>query len=391
MAYTELVVTMPSKSEIRQNIIQQAKCIVVKVGTRVITSDTGILDHARIDSLSAQLCHIADSGRQTLLVSSGAVGAGVSKLALAERPSGLAQLQAVAAIGQTDLIQSYETAFAKRGRHAAQVLLTATDLRRRGGYLNVRNSLNQIHSFGAIAIINENDSVAVSELMTTFGDNDRLASQVAGLLSEALLIVLSDVDGLYDGPPDSEKSKKLDTVTQIDDSILAMAQTHKSNQSRGGMESKLRAAKTATSHGHPTIIAPGRDDRVLDKIMDGEIVGTLFLPPERSIKGRKRWIGSSAEVNGSITIDAGAESAITRRGSSLLAIGILKLTGSFTEGSVIAILDQTGKELARGLSNYPSSEIKKIMGLPSEQISEVLGHRPYECVIHRDNLVLLQD
>ena len=382
---------MTPPSEIRRQVIHQSKCVVVKVGTRVITTNSGILDRDRIDCLSYQLCKIADTGRQTLLVSSGAVGAGVAKLRLPERPSGLAQLQAVAAIGQTDLIQAYEVSLGRLGRHAAQVLLTAADLRRRGGYLNVRNSLNQIHSFGAIAIINENDSVAVSELMTTFGDNDRLASQVAGLLPEALLVILSDVDGLYDGPPLSEGSKRLDIVPQINDNILSMAQTHNSKMSRGGMESKLQAAKIATSYGHPTIIAPGRDNQVLEKILAGESVGTLFLPPERSLKGRKRWIGSAAGTDGSIVIDGGAESAICQKGGSLLAIGILELKGSFTRGSVVSIHDQNGTELARGLTNYPSSEIKKIMGIPSEQISEKLGHRPYECVVHRDNLVLLND
>ena len=382
---------MPPKSEIRQHVIDQTKSIVVKVGTRVLTDHDGLLDHHRIDQLSPQLCRIADSGRQTLLVSSGAVGAGIAKLGLSERPSGLAELQAVAAIGQTDLIQAYETAFAKFGRHAAQVLLTASDLRRRGGYLNVRNSLNQIHNHGAIAIINENDSVAVAELMTTFGDNDRLASQVAGLLSEAMLVILSDVDGLYNGPPSAPESTLLETVSQIDDRILSMAQVHQNNQSRGGMASKLQAAKTATSHGHPTIIAPGNDDQILDKILQGETVGTLFLPPERSIRGRRRWIGSAAGTAGTLSIDSGASTAVRDRGGSLLAIGIVGLKGSFPRGSVVSIVDNTGVEIGRGLSNYPSVEIKKIMGLPSDQISEILGHRPYESVIHRDNLVLCQD
>ncbi len=372
-------------------MIDQAKSVVVKVGTRVITSEQGQLDRDRIECLAAQLCRIADSGRQPLMVSSGAVGAGAGKLGLSVRPTGLAQLQAVAAIGQTDLIRAYEVALSKMGWQAAQVLLTATDLRRRGGYLNVRNALSQINHLGAIAIINENDSVAVSELMTSFGDNDRLASQVAGLLPEAMLVILSDVDGLYDGPPSSPNSTLLDVVPKIDDQILSMAQTHQNDQSRGGMASKLQAAKTATSHGHPTIIAPGRDDKVLDKILAGETIGTLFLPPKRSIRGRKRWISSSAGITGSLIIDAGAISAVSENGGSLLAIGIVGLKGSFSKGSVVSIEDSEGNEIARGLSNYPSSEIKKIMGLTSELISNVLGHRPYECVIHRDNLVLSRD
>lgn len=384
-----MVTPSPSPTETRRLVIEHTRSVVVKVGTRVITTEEGQLDRRRIDLLSAQLCRIADSGRQTLMVSSGAVGAGLGKLGLAERPSGLAQLQAIAAVGQTDLIQAYESSLSKMGRHAAQVLLTAADLRRRSGYLNVRNALTQIHAFGAIAIINENDSVAVSELMTTFGDNDRLASQVAGLLSDAILIILSDVDGLYDGAPSDPGSKRLEIVDQIDDKILSMAQIHKSSRSKGGMASKLAAAKVATSHGHPTIIAPGRDDQVLDKIFAGEGIGTLFLPPERSIRGRRRWIGTAATVSGSLVLDPGATKAVCQAGSSLLAIGIQAVHGTFQRGSVVSLVDPDGREIARGLSNYPSSEVAKILRQPSDKISEILGHRPYECVVHRNNLVLL--
>ncbi len=234
-----------SATETRRAVIEQTRSVVVKVGTRVITTDNGQLDRRRIDLLSAQLCRIADTGRQTLMVSSGAVGAGLGKLGLENRPSGLAQLQAIAAVGQTDLIQAYETSLSKLGRHAAQVLLTAADLRRRSGYLNVRNALTQIHSYGAIAIINENDSVAVSELMTTFGDNDRLASLVAGLLSDAMLIILSDVDGLYDGPPSDPASKRLEMVETIDDRILGdgtgppeFAKQRRDGQQVGGCEGR---------------------------------------------------------------------------------------------------------------------------------------------------------
>lgn len=379
----------PAPSVTRRAVIEQIRSVVVKVGTRVITTEQGQLDRRRIDLLSEQLCRIADGGRQTLMVSSGAVGAGLGKLGLADRPSGLAQLQAIAAVGQTDLIQAYEASLSNMGRHAAQVLLTAADLRRRSGYLNVRNALTQIHGYGAIAIINENDSVAVSELMTTFGDNDRLASQVAGLLSDAMLIILSDVDGLYDGPPSDPASKRIELVETIDDRILAMAQSHQSSRSKGGMASKLAAAKVAALHGQPTIIAPGRDDQVLDKIFAGEPIGTLFLPPGRSIRGRRRWIGSAARVSGSLVLDQGAANALCNSGSSLLAIGIRSVSGSFQRGSVVAIFDPSGEEIARGLCNYPSSEMEKIIGQPSDKISEILGHRPYECVVHRNNLVLL--
>lgn len=377
-----------SAAQARISVIDGARSVVVKVGTRVLTTAQGKLDRHRIEVLSAQLCRIADSGRQVILVSSGAVGAGVGKLELDLRPTGLAQLQAVAAIGQTDLIQAYESSFAAKGRHAAQVLLTATDLRRRSGYLHVRNALTQIHGYGSIAIVNENDSVAVSELMTTFGDNDRLAAQVAGLLGDALLIILSDIDGLYDGSPSAADSKRLDLVDVIDDSILAMAQDHRAIDSKGGMASKLDAAQVATSHGNPTIIASGHDDEVLDKIFDKQVVGTLFLAPEKSIRGRRRWIGGAARVEGKLHLDTGATKAVCKNGSSLLAIGITEVEGSFKQGSVVSIVDPDGNEIARGLSNYPSKEVEKIVGQASDQIGDILGHRPYESVVHRDNLVL---
>jgi glutamate 5-kinase len=383
--------TPSSSAETRRAVIENARCVVVKIGTRVLTTDQGKLDRRRIDLLAAQLGRIADTGRQTLMVSSGAVGAGIGKLGLDQRPQGLAQLQAIAAIGQTDLIQAYESSLSAIGRHAAQVLLTAEDLRRRSGYLNVRNALSQIHAYGAIAIINENDSVAVSELMTTFGDNDRLAAQVTGLLTDAMLIILSDIDGLYDGLPSDPNSKQIAVVDVIDDKIMAMAQDHQDAHSKGGMASKLEAAQIATSHGHPTIIAAGRDDQVLDKIFSEVPIGTLFLPPAKSIRGRRRWIGSAARVSGSMLLDAGAAEAVCKKGSSLLAIGVTKVNGSFQRGSVVSLHDPSGQEIARGLCNYPSSEVEKICGQTSDKISEILGHRPYENVVHRDNLVLMAD
>lgn len=378
----------PTTKALRRAAIERARSVVVKVGTRVITTPDGKLDRHRIDLLSAQLCRIADTGRQTVMVSSGAVGAGMGKLGLKQRPAGLAQLQAVAAIGQTDLMQAYQASLAKMSRHASQVLLTAEDLRRRSGYLNVRNALIQIHAYNAIAIVNENDSVAVSELMTTFGDNDRLAAQVAGLLPDAMLIILSDIDGLYDGPPDHPDSKRIELVETIDDSTMALAQDQQSTHSKGGMSSKLEAAQVATSHGQTTIIAPGRDDQVLDKIFSDVPIGTLFIPPEKSIRGRRRWISSAARVSGSLTLDQGAVDAVCNQGRSLLAIGITDSSGAYQQGSVVSIHNTTGQEIARGLTNYPSSDVDKIIGQPSECISEILGHRPYENVVHRDNLVL---
>ncbi|WP_339938977.1 glutamate 5-kinase [Novipirellula sp.] len=375
----------------RKSAIQRARSVVVKVGTRVLTTPNGKLDRDRIEKLSAQLCRIADTGRQTVMVSSGAVGAGVGKLGLTTRPKVVSQLQAVAAIGQTDLIQAYESSIAARGRHAAQVLLTASDLRRRSAYLHVRNALSRIHEYGAIAIVNENDSVAVRELTTTFGDNDRLAARVAGLLTDTLLIILSDIDGLYDGPPNDPDSKRIELVPRIDDSILGLAKDKLSNVSKGGMTSKLEAAKIAASHGHTAIIAPGHDDTVLDKIFACENVGTLFLPTEKTIKGRRRWIGGSAKVEGILHLDAGAAKAVWENGKSLLPVGVKSIKGTFKRGAVVALHDPAGNEIARGLCNYRSTELEKILGKPSDQIGELIGHCPYENVIHRDNLVLTRN
>lgn len=381
-------VTESDSLRLRREAIDGARCVVVKVGTRVLTDPQGKLDLRRIRCLSAGLCKIADSGRQTIMVSSGAVGAGMGKLGLEKRPTDLAQLQAVAAIGQTDLIQAYEKALSTGGRHAAQVLLTRSDLRRRDGYLHVRNALAQIHELGAVAVVNENDSVAVAELMTTFGDNDRLAAQVAGLLEPALLVILSDVDGLYDGPPDDPASKRIDVVESLDGDVMSLAQDHRSTLSKGGMASKLSAAQMATSHGHSVIIGPGHDDDVLEKVLRAEPVGTLFLSNERTLRGRRRWISGAAEVEGRLIVDDGAAKALRNNGRSLLAIGIQSVEGDFQAGAVVAIQDRNGNEVARGLCNYPSREVDRIKGKISDMIGGILGHRPYDSVVHRDNMTL---
>lgn len=378
----------PDSLQLRREAIDSVASVVVKVGTRVLTDSGGKLDRRRIECLADGLCRIADSGRQTIMVSSGAVGAGMGKLGLNERPSDVGQLQAVAAIGQTDLIQAYEVALAKQGRHAAQVLLTRNDVRRRDGYLHVRNALSRIAEIGAIAVINENDSVAVAELMTTFGDNDRLAAQVAGLMDDCLLVILSDVDGLYDGPPGAPDSIKVSLIRSLDRNVFALAKDRSNSLSKGGMGSKLSAAALATSYGHSVIIGPGRDDAVLEKILQGDDIGTLFLPNKRSLRGRRRWISASAEVEGELLIDEGAVHALRHDGGSLLAIGIHEVLGQFDAGAVVAIKSINGEEVARGLCNYPSRELDRIKGKISDMITGILGHRPYESVVHRDNMTV---
>lgn len=366
-----------------------AKTFVVKVGTRVLTDSSGRIDLHRIKSLAEGLNAIADSGRRAVLVSSGAVAAGVAKLNLPHRPTNLAALQAVAAVGQTDLIRIYERYLAAGGRHAAQVLLTAADLRRRSGYLNVRNTLAKIHDLRCIPVINENDSVAVAELMTTFGDNDSLAAAVDGLYNDSVLVILSDVAGLYDGPPTSERAKVIDVVQGVTDAIRSLAQPHDSRTSRGGMISKIEAAAKANSHGHAAIIAPGTDDRVLQKILAGQSVGTLFRPDRQPIRGRRRWIRAEAEVAGRLVVDRGAVAALTDTGASLLAVGMTAVIGNFRRGDVVDVVDDRNKIVAKGLVNYPSAEAAKLCGHQAHEIESILGHRPDEAVVHRDNLVLV--
>ena len=375
---------------LRQELAASATTIVVKVGTRVLTKADGTLNDERIAQLAEELNSIKEAGRHPVLVSSGAVGAGLSQLGLKQRPTDLAQLQAVAAVGQTKLIEAYDRTFRKHGRHAAQVLLTAEDLHDRQRYLNVRNTLLMLLEFGAVPVINENDTVAVDELMTTFGDNDRLAAMVTNLLRAPLLVILSDVGGLYDGDPSLPTSTVLHTVPRIDETVEGLVRDKLTGLSKGGMASKLRAARMVTSAGESVIIASGRDTQVLSRILSGELVGTLFPSQGKSLSPKKRWIGFSAQQpRGRVVLDLGARRAIVEQGRSLLAIGITALEGTFDKGDVVAVAGPDGKELARGLTNYSAQDLSKIKGLKSDRIAEVLGHRPYEEVIHRDNLVLI--
>ena len=374
---------------LRQEIAATAHTVVVKVGTRVLTLPDGTLDRQRIDQLALELHEARQGGRRIVLVSSGAVGAGMSELGLASRPRDLAQLQAVAAVGQTRLIEAYDRTLRQHGSHAAQVLLTADDLDHRGRYLNVRNTLLSLMQFGALPIINENDTVAVEELMASFGDNDRLAALITNLLRAPLLVIFSDVDGLYDGDPSDSASRLIPTVRRLDATVLAHARDHQTGLSRGGMATKLEAARIATAAGENVIIASGRRPGLLRQILDGQPVGTLVLAQGKSISPRKRWIGFSAQPCGRLFLDEGAARAIVADGRSLLAIGITRAEGEFRKGDVVRLCHPDGRELARGLSNYASTELVRIKGLRSDQFEATLGHCPYEEVIHRDNLTVL--
>ena len=373
---------------LRQEIALAATTIVVKVGTRTLTLPDGSLDEARIEQLSTQLHLLMETGRRVVLVSSGAVASGMGRLGLTERPKDLAKLQAVAAVGQSYLVQTYDRVFRALGRQAAQVLLTADDLDERARYLNVRNTLLSLLEFGAVPIINENDTVSTEELQTTFGDNDRLAAMVTNLIRAPLLVLLSDVQGLYDGDPRAEGSKLISTVMKIDDGIYSLVRDQKTGLSKGGMASKLNAARAATLSGENVIITSGKDFSVLSRIVAGESVGTLFLAQGQAITSWKRWIGFTAQPRGVLVLDDGARTAVEKGGKSLLAIGIVDVQGDFTKGDVVAVRDRAGVEFARGLSNYSAAEVLRIKGMKTEAFAAALGHFPYQEVVHRDNMAV---
>ncbi|GIW79498.1 MAG: glutamate 5-kinase [Gemmatales bacterium] len=373
---------------VRQEVIALAHTIVIKVGTNVLTDARGRLDEGRLYSLADEVQRVRQTGRKVLLVSSGAVGAGVGKLGLGRRPSDLRHLQACAAVGQGFLMHAYEQCFSRYGTHAAQILLTAGDFDNRSRYLNVRNTILTLFEWNCIPIINENDTVSVQEIR--FGDNDRLAALVTNLLQAPLLIILTVVDGLYTcDPRNDQRAELIRTVTRLDANIMNMAGLGKSILGTGGMVSKLRAARIATAAGESVIVANGVRPGVIDAIFAAEPEGTLFLPQGNTLAARKRWLGYTALPKGSLHVDAGARTAVVEHGRSLLAIGITEVHGSFSKGDVVALCGPDGSEFARGLTNYSAHDLARIRGLRTEQIAETLGVVPYEEVVHRDNLALL--
>jgi len=373
---------------LRQEIAAEATTIVVKVGTRVLTDAAGRLEQSQIANLADQMHGIISTGRKVVLVSSGAVASGMGRLGLTKRPTDLAHLQAIAAIGQSLLVEAYERELSSRGYHAAQILLTADDLNHRTRYLNARNTLLTLLELGAVPIINENDTVAVEELQTTFGDNDRLAAMVTNLIRAPLLVLLSDVEGLYNGDPHQPESRVIPTVTKLDRSVFDLVRDRATGLSKGGMASKLEAARMATAAGGNVIIARGKTPNVLLRIIGGELLGTLFLAQGRAVAARKRWIGFTAAPKGKLIIDAGATRAVEVLGRSLLPAGIVAVEGRFRKGDVVSVHDTSGREIARGLVNYDHEETARIKGLHSKRIAEALGYSPYQEVIHRNNMVV---
>jgi glutamate 5-kinase len=386
LPYRNRIEIMPDL--LRQEIAAAASTWIIKVGTRVLTTEEGLLNQARVASLAEEIHQLMQAGRKICLVSSGAVGAGMGRLGLKKRPSDLSQLQAVAAVGQTALVEAYDRSLRAHQRHAAQILLTADDLNNRTRYLNIRNTIVALLECGAVPIINENDTVSTEELQTTFGDNDRLAAMVTNLIRAPLLVLLSDVEGLFDGDPADPKSQVIATVPRLDESVWSLVRDKATGLSKGGMASKLEAARIATTAGENVIIAGGKQPGNLRRILEGEVVGTLFVAQGQAVASWKRWIGFTARPQGYLIVDAGARKAIEAQGKSLLAIGLVGVEGAFQKGEVVALRDAAGAEFARGLSNYSADDLVKIKGMKTEQIAGALGQRPHDEVIHRDNMAV---
>ena len=373
----------------RHRLLAEPGTVVVKVGTNVLANAEGVLDRDRIASLAHQLHAVRERGWRVVLVSSGAIGAGVGKLNLGKRPTDLPHLQACAAIGQTALMQIYQECFAPHGILPAQILLTGGDFDNRARYLNVRNTILTLFEYQCLPIINENDTVSVAEIK--FGDNDQLAAMVANLMQAKLLILLTNVDGLYSADPGIDPTATLlETVPAIDRSVTELAGATKSQLGTGGMRSKLKATRLATSAGGAVIMANGATDGILEAVFRGQSVGTLFLPQSDGVPAWKRWIGLTARPKGLLLIDAGAQNAVLQLGKSLLPVGVREVVGEFGKGDLVSICDATGAEIGRGLSNYSAVDAARLAGLNTQQIAELLGKVAYPELVHRDNLAVMK-
>ena len=370
----------------RREILAHAKKILIKVGSSVLTGSDG-LDLKIIDSLVQDMSNLANQGYSIVLVTSGAIISGKYRMKITEKLKSIPEKQAAAAIGQGRLMRVYSKSFEKNGHYVAQILLTLSDLTDRQRYLNIRNTLSTLMEWGAIPIINENDSVAVDEIK--FGDNDNLAAMIANIIEADLFINLTSTDGLYDcNPMLSKKAKLIRIVSEFSDEIEAAATEEASSAGTGGMKSKFQAAKKVTAIGIPCIIAPGKKEKVLTDIMEGKEIGTLFLPMANRLNSKKYWIAFTLRPRGKLIIDDGAKKALLEKGKSLLPSGIIDVEGNFDPGDPVICVGRDGIIIAKGLVNFNSPDINKIKGLKTTQIKQVLGHKDYDEVIHRDNLAL---
>lgn len=373
--------------EIIRKKFQRANSIVVKIGSSTLTDKDGQFNTVKIKDLVGQLTDIHNQGKNVVLVSSGAIGAGMGKLGLCKRPKTIPEKQACAAVGQGILMHGYEKVFDEHGKVVAQVLLTREDISNRQRFLNARNALHSLLQLKAIPIINENDTVAVEEIR--FGENDTLSALVASLIEADLLIILSDIDGLYTGNPRDDKNATLIyDVPEITPKIKAIAGGAGSDIGTGGMLTKIQAGKIAVKSGVAMVIANGSEDQVIGRILSGEKLGTLFYPQEKSLHSKKKWIAFGSAVQGRIFVDRGARKAVAENGKSLLPGGITYIEGRFKTGNTVSIMDESGKEFARGIVNYSSKEVEIIKGRKTTEIEEILGYKDYDEVVHRNNLVL---
>lgn len=368
--------------------LQAARRIVVKVGTSTLTHPNGKLNFSRIEGLVRELADAVNSGKQILLVSSGAVGAGMDRLGWREKPKTMPEKQAAAAVGQGILMHTYEKLFGEYGQIVAQVLLTREDSVNRRRYTNSRNTLLKLLEIGVIPIINENDAVSIDELK--IGDNDTLSASVAAIVDADVLIILSDVAGVYSANPQTDPTARLlPEIGDVTPEIEAMCGGAGTVRGTGGMLTKMAAARMAMNSGIVMVIASGSQDGVVQSVLTGKPIGTLFPPRQNRLQFRKRWLAFGARIKGRLTVDKGCAQALLSNGSSLLAAGIKAVEGNFEQGSTVSILNQEGWEIARGLANYNTEDARKIMGAHTHEITKILGHKPYDEVVHRDNMVLL--
>jgi len=375
-------------NNLRAEIMKKVRRVVIKIGSSVLTDSAITINFNAFAGIVDQIAWIKDNGIEPVIVSSGAVAIGMQKIGLKQRPQSIPLKQAAAAVGQSGLMENYERFFKERHLKIGQVLLTNLILKDRSLFLNARNTLFALLELAIIPIINENDSVVVDEIK--LGDNDNLATITTNLVEADLLIILTDQDGLFEADPQTRKDARLiSLVTKIDKKIELLASTRKSAHGVGGMETKIVAAKNATAYGIPVVMANGRVHGILEAIFRGKEVGTLFLPQTSKLKSRKYWIAFTLKPRGKLFIDLGAEEALLKKGKSLLAIGITKAEGDFQFGDSVSILNQHQKEIARGLANYSSLEIKRIKGAPTKDIERILGYKYYDEVINRDDLVVL--
>ncbi len=373
----------------RQEWLGTPRRIVVKVGSGVLSHGGVGLHRPTLLALAGCLARVQERGVESILVSSGAILAGMEALGLTERPRELPLKQAAAAVGQSHLMRAYEEAFQPCGRRVAQILLTQEDLRHRSRYLNARNTLFTLLGLRVLPIVNENDTVAVREIQ--FGDNDTLSALVAHLAQADLLVILTDTAGVFTADPHREPSARLIPLVRPQDAITSYCAEDTGNAaSIGGMTSKVRAAHRAAVAGIPTVVASGRSPESVEAILRGEEVGTLFIPSRSRMQSRKRWLAFASLPRGGIVVDAGARGALVLGGKSLLPSGIRGTQKTFRAGDVVSLVDLAGQEFGRGLANYSRDEVERIKGLKSDEIAGVLGAKPYDEVVHRDNLVILE-